>query len=40
MKRIALYGVLPLVAVLGALFPEIQDLMFGWLGPLRKLVNF
>ena len=40
LKRVGLYGALPLVAVLGSLFPEIQEPLFGWLEPLRKLVNF
>jgi hypothetical protein len=40
LKRIAIYGVLPLIAVLGSLFPEIQQPLLGWLDPLRKLVNF
>jgi hypothetical protein len=40
LKRIAIYGVLPLIAVLGSLFPEIQQPLLGWLEPLRKLVNF
>jgi hypothetical protein len=40
LKRIGIYGVLPLIAVLGSLFPEIQQPLLGWLDPLRKLVNF
>ncbi len=40
LKRIAMYGVLPLLAVLGSLFPEIQQPLLGWLDPLRKLMNF
>jgi hypothetical protein len=40
LKRIGIYGVLPLIAVLGSLFPEIQEPLLGWLDPLRKLVNF
>jgi hypothetical protein len=39
-KRVGIYGILPLLAVLGSLFPEIQQPLFGWLEPLRKLVNF
>ncbi|HEY2151205.1 MAG TPA: hypothetical protein VGH34_10370 [Vicinamibacterales bacterium] len=39
-KRVALYGVLPLLAVIGSLFPEIGGSFFGWLEPLRKLVAF
>jgi hypothetical protein len=39
-KRVGLYGVLPLLAVLGSLFPEVQQPIFGWLEPLRRLVNF
>ena len=40
LKRVGIYGVLPLVAVLGSLFPEVQQPIFGWLEPLRRLVNF
>jgi len=36
-KRIAVYGVLPLLAVIAALFPEVGGTLFGWLEPLRKL---
>jgi hypothetical protein len=39
-KRVALYGVLPLLAVIGSLFPEIGGSFFGWLEPLRKLAAF
>jgi hypothetical protein len=39
-KRIAVYGVLPLLAVIASLFPEIGGSLFGWLEPLRKLSNF
>jgi len=39
-KRIAIYGVLPLLAVIAALFPEVGDTLFGWLEPLRKLSTF
>ena len=39
-KRVGVYGVLPLVAVVGALFPEVQESLFGWLEPIRKLVNY
>ena len=31
MKRIAVYGVLPLLAVITALFPEVGGTLFGWL---------
>jgi hypothetical protein len=39
-KRVGLYGVLPLLAVIGSLFPEIGDSFFGWLEPIRKLASF
>ena len=39
-QRVAVYGVLPLLAVLASLFPEIGNSLFGWLEPLRKLSNF
>jgi len=39
-RRIAVYGVLPLLAVLASLFPEIGGALFGWLEPIRKLSNF
>jgi hypothetical protein len=39
-KRVALYGVLPMLAVIGSLFPEIGGSFFGWLEPLRKLAAF
>ncbi|HEY7285458.1 MAG TPA: hypothetical protein VH497_08455 [Vicinamibacterales bacterium] len=39
-KRVAVYGVLPLLAVIGSLFPEIGDSFFGWLEPIRKLASF
>jgi hypothetical protein len=39
-KRIGLYGVLPLLTVVGSLFPEVGDFLFGWLEPLRKLATF
>jgi hypothetical protein len=39
-KRIAVYGVLPLLAVIAALFPEVGGTVFGWLEPLRKLSSF
>jgi hypothetical protein len=39
-KRIVVYGVLPLLAVLASLFPEIGGALFGWLEPIRKLSNF
>jgi len=40
LKRVGIYGVLPLLAVIGSLFPEIGDSFFGWLEPLRKLAAF
>ena len=39
-QRVAVYGVLPLLAVLASLFPEIGNSLFGWLEPLRKLSSF
>jgi hypothetical protein len=39
-KRIGVYGVLPLLAVIAALFPEVGGTLFGWLEPLRKLSSF
>jgi hypothetical protein len=39
-KRIGVYGVLPLLAVIASLFPEIGGTLFGWLEPLRKLSSF
>ena len=39
-KRIAMYGVLPLLAVIASLFPEVGGTLFGWLEPLRKLSSF
>ena len=39
-KRIAVYGVLPLLIVLASLFPEVGGTLFGWLEPLRKLSSF
>jgi hypothetical protein len=38
-KRIAVYGLLPLLAVIASLFPEIGEPLFGWLEPLRKLTS-
>lgn len=39
-RRLAIYGALPLLAVVGALFPEIGDSLFGWLAPLRNLTTY
>jgi hypothetical protein len=39
-KRITLYGAFPLLTVVGSLFPEVGDFLFGWLEPLRKLATF
>lgn len=39
-QRVAVYGVLPLVAVLASLFPEIGGSIFGWLEPLQKLMHY
>jgi hypothetical protein len=40
MKRIGVYGVLPLLAVIAALFPEVGGTLFGWLEPIRRLSGF
>jgi hypothetical protein len=40
LQRVAVYGVLPLLAVIASLFPEIGSSLFGWLEPLRKLTSF
>jgi hypothetical protein len=32
--------VLPLLAVIASLFPEVGGTLFGWLEPLRKLSSF
>jgi hypothetical protein len=40
LQRIAIYGVLPLLAVISSLFPEIGNSLFGWLEPLKKLTSF
>jgi len=39
-KRIAVYGLLPLIAVIATIFPEVGGTLFGWLEPLRKLSSF
>jgi hypothetical protein len=39
-RRIGVYGLLPLIAVIASLFPEIGDSLFSWLEPLRKLTTF
>jgi hypothetical protein len=39
-RRVGMYGVLPLVAVIASLFPEIGDSLFGWVEPLRKIATF
>ena len=40
LKRVALYGVLPLLVVIGSVFPEIGSSLFEWLEPLRQLAAF
>jgi hypothetical protein len=39
-QRIAICGVLPLIAVVAALFPEVAGSVLGWLDPLKKMVTF
>ena len=39
-RRLGVYGVLPLLAVVASLFPEVGDSIFRWLEPLRKLTAF
>ena len=39
-QRIILYGALPLLTVISALFPELGDTLFGWLAPVRQLTGF
>jgi len=37
-RQVATYGLLPLIAIIASLFPEVGGSIFGWLEPLRKLV--
>ena len=37
-RQVATYGLLPLIAIIASLFPEVGGSLFGWLEPLRKLV--
>jgi len=39
-KRVALYGALPVLTVISALFPELGDTIFRWLAPARQLAGF
>jgi hypothetical protein len=39
-RRMAVYGVLPLVVIVASLFPEVGDSALRWLEPLRKLTSF
>ena len=39
-RRMAIYGVLPLVVIVASLFPEVGDSALRWLEPLRKLTSF
>ena len=39
-RRVAVYGVLSLLVVIAALFPEVGGTLFGWLEPLPRLSNF
>jgi hypothetical protein len=36
-RQVATYGLLPLIAVIASLFPEVGGSLFSWLEPLRKL---
>ena len=37
-RQVATYGLLPLIAIIASLFPEVGGSLFGWVEPLRKLV--
>ena len=39
-RQVAISGALPVLAILGALFPEVGESVFGWLEPLRRIVSF
>ena len=39
-QRVALYGALPVLTVISALFPELGDTIFRWLAPARQLAGF
>ena len=39
-QRLALYGALPVLTLVSALFPEMGDTIFGWLAPARQLAGF
>jgi len=36
-RQVATYGLLPLIAVIASLFPEVGGSLFSWLEPLRRL---
>jgi hypothetical protein len=38
--RVALYGALPVLTLVSALFPEVGDTLFAWLAPARQMVGF
>ena len=39
-QRLALYGALPALTLMSALFPEMGDTIFVWLAPARQLAGF
>jgi hypothetical protein len=39
-QRLALYGALPVLTLISALFPELGDTIFSWLAPARQLAGF
>jgi hypothetical protein len=39
-QRLALYGALPVLTLISALFPEMGDTIFSWLAPARQLAGF
>jgi hypothetical protein len=39
-RRLALYGALPALTLISALFPEMGDTLFSWLAPARAIAGF
>lgn len=39
-QRLALYGALPVLTLVSALFPEMGDTLFSWLAPARAIAGF